>query len=134
MLSHVLSLRRIRYSCPTRPTEEHLVIFGIGSVVRKATKRRRRRLMRQGHHEHKRFAMYSDNFKFRVPSNRKAKTWDMRLPLSSRCPLQGTQSQDGFAISFSAGLLHPLQHAGLTRAHSGMFECKSVRSTRCCQG
>src|SRR5271166_293611 len=30
-----------------------------------------------------------------------------------------TRGQDGFAISFPVGLLHPLQHAGLTRRTPG---------------
>ena len=37
------------------------------------------------------------------------------LPVPPRDDPRKTRGQDGFAISFPAGLFHPLLHAGLTR-------------------
>src|SRR6185295_12494081 len=39
-----------------------------------------------------------------------------------------TRGQDGFATSFPVGLLHPLQHAGLTRRTPSCPQCWAARS------
>jgi len=40
------------------------------------------------------------------------------LRVTPRDVIHKTRGQDGFALSFPVGLLHPLQHAGLTRRFS----------------
>jgi len=50
------------------------------------------------------------------------------LPETPRDVASKTRGQDGFATSFPVGLLHPLQHAGLSRRSP---DCPSERSRPC---
>ncbi len=68
--------------------------------------------MGQGHHEHERFAMYSDNLKFRVLSNRQTKKSNIKRPVIEHLYLIRREDISQGELDFGIRLSKPTNDVG----------------------